>query len=83
LSIGFLQELPMSLAHNIETVALLLPHLSSLSRRPAPLKRYEPQVRAALEALNYDQRSLVGVAATLRDGYEFQQWHRERQARGF
>jgi hypothetical protein len=73
----------MSLAHNIETVALLLPHLSSLSGLPGPLKRYEPQIRAALEALNYDQRSLVGVAATLRDAYAFLQWHRECLTHGF
>jgi hypothetical protein len=67
----------MSLAHNIETVALLLPHLSSLSGLPTPLKRYESQIRAALEALNYDHCSLAGVAATLRDAYAFLQWHRE------
>jgi hypothetical protein len=73
----------MSLAHNIEAVAQLLPHLNSLSGLPSALKCYEPQLRAALEALNYDQRSLLGVAATLRDAYEFQQWHRERQARGY
>ena len=82
-SIGFLHELPMSLAYNTEAVALLLPHLNSLSGLPTALKRYQPQLRAALQALNYEQRSLVGVAATLRDAYEFQQWHRERQARRF
>ena len=76
-AIGFVHELPMSLAHNIEAVALLLPHLNSLSGLPTALKRYEPQLRAALEALNYEQRSLVAVAATLLDAYEFQKWHRE------
>src|SRR5208283_790237 len=76
-SIGFLHELPMSLAYNTEAVAQLLPHLNSLSGLPTALKRYEPQLRAALEALNYDQRSLAGVAATLQDAYEFQQWHKE------
>ena len=64
----------MSLAHSNETVALLLPHLNSLSGLPTALMRYEPQLRAALEALKYDHRSLAGVAATLRDAYEFQQW---------
>ena len=73
----------MSLTHSKETVALLLPHLNSLSGLPTALMRYEPQLRAVLEALSYDERSLVGVAATLRDAYEFQQWHRERHARGF
>ena len=73
----------MSLAHSNETVALLLPHLNSLSGLPTALMRYEPQLRAALEALKYDHRSLAGVAATLRDAYEFQQWLRERQVRGF
>lgn len=82
-SIGFLHELPMSLAHNIEAVALLLPHLNSLSGLPTALKRYEPQLRAALEALNYEQRSLVAVAATLLDAYEFQKWHRECLTHGF
>ena len=73
----------MSLAHSNETVALLLPHLNSLSGLPTALMRYEPQLRAALEALTYHRRSLAGVRATLRDAYEFQQWLRERQARGF
>ena len=73
----------MSVAHSNETVALLLPHLNSLSGLPTALMRYEPQLRAALEALNYDQRSLLGVAATLRDAYEFQQWHRECLTHGF
>jgi len=82
-SIGFLQELPMSLAHSNETVALLLPHLNSLSSLPTALMRYEAQLRAALEALKYHHRSLAGVTATLRDAYEFQQWLRERQVRGF
>lgn len=82
-SISFLQELPLSLAHSNETVALLLPHLNSLSGLPTALMRYEPQLRAALEALKYDHRSLASVAATLRDAYEFQQWLRERQACGF
>ena len=82
-AIGFLHELPMSLALDTEAVHQLLPHLTSLSGLPTKLKRYEPQLRAALEALSDEQRSLVGVAATLRDAYEFQQWHRERQARGF
>ena len=82
-SIGFLQELPMSLAHSNETVALLLPHLNSLSGLPTALKCYEPQLRAALEALNYDHGSLAGVAATLRDAYEFQRWHRECLTHGF
>lgn len=81
-SIGFLKELPMSLAHNIETVGLLLPHLSSLSGLPTPLKRYEPQIRAALEALSYDHCSLAGVAATLRDAYAFLQWHSEFLTQG-
>ncbi len=73
----------MSLAHSKETVALLLPHLHSLSGLPTALMRYEPQLRAALEALKYHHRSLAGVTATLRDAYEFQQWIRERLARGF
>jgi hypothetical protein len=67
----------MSLVFDAEAVHQLLPHLTSLSGLPTALKRYEPQLRAALEALNYDQRSLLGVAATLRDAYVFQQWHRE------
>ena len=41
----------MSVAHSKETVALLLPHLNSLSGLPNALMRYEPQLRAALEAL--------------------------------
>jgi hypothetical protein len=82
-AIGFLHELPMSLADNTETVAQLLPHLTSLSELPTPLKRHEPQLRVALEALKYDHRSLAGVAATLQQAYEFQQWHRESQALGF
>jgi hypothetical protein len=73
----------MSLAYNTEAVALLLPHLDSFSGLPTALMRYEPQLRAALEALKYDHRSLADVAATLRDAYEFQEWLRERQARGF
>jgi hypothetical protein len=73
----------MSLAHSEETVALLLPYLNSFSGLPTALMRYEPQLRGALEALNYDHRSLAGVAATLRDAHEFQQWFRERQSRGF
>jgi len=73
----------MSLAHSNKTVALLLPHLNSLSGLPSALMRYEPQLRAALEALKYDRLSLAGVAATLWDANEFQQWLRERQARGF
>ena len=32
----------MSLAYNTEAVALLLPHLNSLSGLPTALKRYEP-----------------------------------------
>ncbi len=73
----------MSLAHSNETVALLLPHLNSLSGLPNALMRYEPQLRAALEVLSRDHRSLAGVAATLRDACEFQQRLREPQARGF
>jgi len=82
-AIGFLHELPMSLALDTEAVHQLLPHLTSLSGLPSALKCYEPRLRAALEALNYEQRSLVGVAATLRDAYEFQKWHRECLTHGF
>jgi hypothetical protein len=66
----------MSLAHNSETVAQILPHLTSLSELPIPLKRYESQLRAAQEALNFDDRTLAAVAAILQSAYEFQQWHR-------
>jgi len=84
-SIGFLHQLPMSLAHNTEIVVQILPYLNSLSELPAPLKRYEPQIRFAIDELKWDNRLLLMVAATLQHAYEFQQWHQkhvtERNAR--
>ena len=76
-AIGFLRELPMSLAHNTETVAQILPHLNSLSELPPSLKRYESQLRAAQEALNFDDRTIAAVAAILQSAYHFLQWHRD------
>jgi hypothetical protein len=66
----------MSLAHNTEIVAQILPHLTSLSELPIPLERYESQLRAAQEALNFDNRTMAVVAAILQTACEFQQWHR-------
>lgn len=84
-SIGFLHQLPISLAYNTEIVVQILPYLTSLSELPAPLKRYEPQLRFAVDELKWDNRTLMFVVATLQHAWEFQQWHQkhvgERNAR--
>jgi hypothetical protein len=64
-SIGFLHQLPMSLAHNAEIVIQMLPYLNSLSELPAPLKRYELQIRFAVDGVKWDKRLLMFVVATL------------------
>jgi hypothetical protein len=79
-SIGFLHQLPISLAHNTEIVVQILPYLNALSELPAPLKRYEPQIRFAVDALKWDNRVLMVVVATLQHAYEFHQWHRKHVA---
>ncbi len=76
-SIGFLHQLPMSLAHNTEIVVQILPYLNSLSELPAPLRRYEPQIRFAVDELKWDNRLLMFVAATLQHAYEFKLWHQK------
>jgi hypothetical protein len=75
-SIGFLHQLPMSLAYNKEIVIQILPYLNLLSELLAPLKRYEPQIRFAVDELKWDNRLLMFVAVTLQHAWEFQQWHR-------
>ncbi len=70
----------MSLAYNTKIVVQMLPHLTSLSELHAPLKRYEPQLRFAVDALKWDNRVLMFVAATLQHAYEFQQWHQKHVA---
>jgi hypothetical protein len=79
-SIGFLHQLPMSLAHNTEIVLQILPYVNSFSELPAPSKRYEPQVRFAVNELKWDNRVFMVVAATLQHAYEFQQWHQKHVA---
>ncbi len=70
-SIGFLRELPISLAYNTEIIVQILPYLNSLSELPAPLKRYEPQLRFALDAVKLDNTMLMALTATLHHIYEF------------
>jgi hypothetical protein len=55
----------MSLAHNAEIVIQILPYLNSLSELPAPLKRYELQIRFAVDEVKWDKRLLMFVVATL------------------
>ena len=55
----------MSLAYNTEIVVQMLPCLTSLSELPESLKRYEPQLCFALDALKLDNRMLIALAATL------------------
>ena len=59
----------MSLAYNTEIVVQMLPCLTSLSELPESLKRYEPQLRFALDALKLDNRMLMALAATLQHAY--------------
>jgi hypothetical protein len=79
-SINFLLQLPMSLAYNTEIVVQMLPCLTSLSELPQSLKRYEPQLRFALDALKLDNRMLMALAATLQHAYEFMLWHQKHAA---
>ena len=79
-SIGFLRELPISLAYNTEIIVQILPYLNSLSELPAPLKRYEPQLRFALDAVKLDNTMLVALTATLHHIYEFKLWHQKHVA---
>ena len=80
-SINFLLQLAMSLAYNTEIVVQMLPCLTSLSELPESLKRYEPQLRFALDALKLDNRMLIALAATLQHAYEFMLWHQKHAAR--
>jgi len=70
----------MSLAYNTEIVVQMLPCLTSLSELPESLKRYEPQLRFALDALKLDNRMLMALAATLKHAYEFMLWHQKHTA---
>ena len=70
----------MSLAYNTEIVVQILPCVTSLSELPESLKRYEPQLRFALDALKLDNRMLIALAATLQHAYEFMLWHRKHVA---
>jgi hypothetical protein len=70
----------MSLAYNAEIVVQMLPCLTSLSELPESLKRYEPQLRFALDALKLDNRMLMALAATLQHAYEFMLWHQKHAA---
>jgi hypothetical protein len=79
-SIGFLLQLPMCMAYNTEIIVQILPYLNSLSELPESLKRYEPQLRFALDALKLDNRMLMALAATLKHAYEFMLWHQKHAA---
>jgi len=79
-SIGFLRELPISLAYNTEIIVQILPYLNSLSELRAPLKRYEPQLRFALDAVKLDNTMLMALTATLHHIYEFKLWHQKHVA---
>jgi hypothetical protein len=70
----------MSLAYNTEIVVQMLHCLTSLSELPESLKRYEPQLRFALDALKLDNRMLMALAATLQHAYEFMLWHQKHAA---
>jgi hypothetical protein len=70
----------MSLAYNTEIVVQMLPCLTSLSELPESLKRYEPQLRFALDALKLDNRMLMALAATLQHAYELMLWHQKHAA---
>ncbi len=76
LAIQFLRELPMSLSENAAFVIEFVSYLTRLSELPDSLKRYEPQLRCAIDAVGADERMLGGVAATLTEAYEFMKWHR-------
>jgi hypothetical protein len=55
----------MSLAHNAEIFTQILPYLNSLSELPAPLKRYQLQIRFAVDEVKWDKRLLMFAVATL------------------
>ena len=73
---AFLTELPMSVAGNVELVIQLAPYLWRLSHLPTELKRYEAQVRCAIDVLGYTEGMLTTIAATLVEAYGFMEWHR-------
>ncbi len=76
LAIQFLRELPMSLSENAALVIEFVSYLTRLSELPDSLKRYEPQLRCAIDAVGANERMLGAVAATLTKAYEFMKWHR-------
>jgi len=80
-SIGFLRELPISLAYNTENYRpdIALPKFATPNclRR---LKRYEPQLRFALDAVKLDNTMLMALTATLHHIYDFKLLHQKHVA---
>ena len=75
-AVQFLRELPMSLSENEALLIQIVPYLTRLPQLPDSLKRYEPQLRCAINAVGADEWMLGSVAATLTEAYEFMKWHR-------